>query len=947
MAKLGWLMLAAIVAVALVLIGQERPVGFEAEPGGTPEEQMWEVLLLMGVGDKQPAEWHGSVRVEGGELLEIEGYRFELPDRLLPLGGWRMTTKIERITRPERREQKLLPKGVLLRGTARRVVATTAGGECAFTPAALAIGVPQSCAGGRMAVHRVPAATDLSGTELRQHDFPSIGSGNDGALWATWLSYHDRQEELNFRRYFKGRWTRLIPVGRASADLWRPHAVTDSGGQPWLIWAQQKDSNWDIYAMPWEVNAWGDAIRLSRGALPDIEPHVARAGDGTVYVVWQSMQGRWSQVQMAYRRDGKWSEPLAVTSGEANHWEPAVAAGKDGRAWIVWDRYNASYDVEARSFAPTSGFTGVRTVAASDRMEAYASVAVDAAGRPWIAWETGGANWGKDTGPLSPRQSGSVLGDTRYVEVVCLDGGIWKSPAAVQFTDALGEGANSVSRPLLFASGDGSVWMTFQRRYSRQARNPSTHWERVLTRMEGDHWMQPVLLPRSAGRNSTRMSMAEADGRLWLFWNSEGRQYGFMSRPRAHRVIAGSLPMPGPSVAAQLSEYRPPANSSSPVHTDEAGDLKAIREHRVQLGKETLRIVRGDLHRHTELSQDQGGYQDGSLPEFYRYMIDAANMDFGASTDHQAGGIDYWNFMTLKMADMYHFPERFVPLYGYERNLGFPHGHRNIIHTVRNYAIVPFFQRPDDKYLLPDLPDGELLTFNSNSYGGGIENDTKLLYEELRKSGGMAIPHTSGSSGMGTDWRDNDPSLEPLVEIYQGDRHNYEHQGAPRGVNQGEEKKAIGGFQQAGMVWNAWKKGYKLGVIASSDHFSTHISYAMVYTPRQDRKSIFDAMSKRHAYGATDNIVLDFRMGEHFMGDVFRASKPAPLRVKARGTAPIAAVHFIRDGVYVHKAAPGTREVSVEYLDPKPGPGEHWYYVRVEQANGELAWSSPIWVTYR
>lgn len=945
MAKLGLLIAAAV--VALVLIGQERPVGFETEPGGTAEEQMWEVLVLMGVGDAQPAEWNGSVRVEGGELLEIEGYRFELPDRMLPQGGWRMTTKVERITRPEGREQSLLPKGVLLRGTGQRVTASTSQGECTVELSALVVGVSLRCLGGRMEVQRVPAATDLSGTELRQHDFPSIGAGADGALWATWLSYHDRQEELNFRRYWKGRWTRLIPVGRASADLWRPHAVTDAGGQPWLIWSQQTDGNWDIYAMPWEVNAWGDAVRLSRGALPDIEPHVARGGDGTVYVVWQAMQGRWSQVQITYRKDGKWSEPLAVTSGEGNHWEPAVAAGKDGRAWIVWDRYGPSYDVEARSFVPASGFTAVQRVAVSDRMEAYASVTVDASGRPWIAWETGGANWGKDTGPLSPRQNGSVLGDTRRIEVVCLDGGVWKSPGPVQFTDALQMGANELSRPLLHAGGDGSVWMTFKRRYSRLARNPSTHWETFLTRLEGEGWMQPVLLPRSAARKSTRMALAEAGGRLWMFWGAEGRQYGFMSRPRAHRVMAGSLPMPDPAAQARLAEYRPLPNTSKIVHADEAGDLKVIREHRVKVGKETLRIVRGDLHRHTELSQDQGGYQDGSLPEFYRYMIDAAGMDFGASTDHQAGGIDYWNFMTLKMADMYHFPERFVPLYGYERNLGFPHGHRNIVHTSRNYPIVPFFQRPDDKFLLPDLPDGELLTFNSNSYGGGIENDTKLLYEELRKSGGMAIPHTSGSSGMGTDWRDNDTSLEPLVEIYQGDRHSYEHQGAPRGVKVGEEKKAIGGFQSAGMVWNAWKKGYKLGVIASSDHFSTHISYAMVYTPSQDRRAIFDSMLKRHAYGATDNIVLDFRMGEHFMGDVFRASKPEPLRVKARGTGPVAAVHIIRDGVYVHKAAPGGRDVNVEFLDRSPGKGEHWYYVRIEQADGELAWSSPIWVTYR
>ena len=33
---------------------------------------------------------------------------------------------------------------------------------------------------------------------------------------------------------------------------------------------------------------------------------------------------------------------------------------------------------------------------------------------------------------------------------------------------------------------------------------------------------------------------------------------------------------------------------------------------------------------------------------------------------------------------------------------------------------------------------------------------------------------------MGTDWRDNDKELEPLVELYQGDRVSAEYEGAPR-----------------------------------------------------------------------------------------------------------------------------------------------------------------------
>ncbi len=82
------------------------------------------------------------------------------------------------------------------------------------------------------------------------------------------------------------------------------------------------------------------------------------------------------------------------------------------------------------------------------------------------------------------------------------------------------------------------------------------------------------------------------------------------------------------------------------------------------------------------------------------------------------------------------------------------------------------------------------------------------------------------------------------------------------------------------------------------------------------------------------------------MGDKFRAREKQKIRVRAAGTGEIAAVHLIRDGKFIYAARPGSREVDLEYLDAEAGPGDHWYYVRIEQANGELAWSSPIWVTY-
>jgi len=40
------------------------------------------------------------------------------------------------------------------------------------------------------------------------------------------------------------------------------------------------------------------------------------------------------------------------------------------------------------------------------------------------------------------------------------------------------------------------------------------------------------------------------------------------------------------------------------------------------------------------------------------------------------------------------------------------------------------------------------------------------------------------------------------------------------------------------------------------------------------------------------------------------------------------------------------RDYRLQFIDPDPLPGEHYYYVHVTQIDEEQAWSSPIWVTY-
>jgi hypothetical protein len=110
------------------------------------------------------------------------------------------------------------------------------------------------------------------------------------------------------------------------------------------------------------------------------------------------------------------------------------------------------------------------------------------------------------------------------------------------------------------------------------------------------------------------------------------------------------------------------------------------------------------------------------------------------------------------------------------------------------------------------------------------------------------------------------------------------------------------------------------------------------------RQGILDAIRKRHTYAATDNIIVDFRLGSALMGDIVESSAPPKLTVHIIGTAPIAQVDLIKNNKYVHQIKPQTTEVNFEYLDNAFEAGESYYYVRIEQSDHQLAWSSPIWV---
>jgi hypothetical protein len=203
---------------------------------------------------------------------------------------------------------------------------------------------------------------------------------------------------------------------------------------------------------------------------------------------------------------------------------------------------------------------------------------------------------------------------------------------------------------------------------------------------------------------------------------------------------------------------------------------------------------------------------------------------------------------------------------------------------------------------------------------------------------------------MGTDWRDRDPVAEPVVEIFQGHRQSYEETNAPMAaVNEAE---SIQGYRPAGFVWEAFKKGARLGFQASSDHVSTHLSYGMALVEDETPEALIQAFQQRHSYAAQDNVILDIRSGDHLMGDEFTSSAQPQLDIRVLGTTPIRKIDIVRQvegesPAYVAAFEPGEADVQFTWTDRDARVGKvNMYYVRVQQTNEALAWASPFWIRY-
>jgi hypothetical protein len=908
-----------------------------ASPQATPAPPSITLLLTFGLKATKSETWDGKATVSGGAIASTEGRHFSAGDEIGGPGSWKCVTRRDEVApyadihytemRPGSKPEALFqPVGVFLTihpAAATRVAVETAQGAFDFALDDIK-DTPTPELDGRASVVRVGSAEKLSTPEY-EDDEPAIAALPNGAIAAAWVAYRGA-DRVFLRMRSNDAWSAPELVTPRFADIFRCAIATQPDGAIWVFWTERSKDEWQLWGRRKKGASWQGAERLAtEGSNTFLR--AASSPDGQVFLVWQSYRGGQSDIFLRAFSNGTWSNEMRVSESPANDWEPAVAAGPDGAAYIAWDTYDkGNYDVQFRAFQ-NGKLEPLRPLTTSPRFQAHASVAIDGRGLPWVAWDESGVNWAKDQGFLIPVPLATPIHQQRSVRLASWDGTGWLEPRqkpAELFPEAMRQNAE---HPQIAFDGRGSLTLVFRHWTRRNARTIGSPiaWENFVARFDGAQWTEPAPLPASAGSIEKIPALTrDPSGDIWSAWMTDARPFATMI-PKNADIYCARLGS-GPPAAFKVTTFQlftEPFAEAIPVHRNDAADVRAIRAYTITNNGRQYKIYRGDMHRHTDVSQDFK--YDGSLLEGYRYALDAASFDYIALTDHQTGyDQEFTWWQNQKLVDLFLIPGTFTPLYGSERSLPYPNGHRNTIFAHRGVRTLP-------------IPPEEM----------SAKTGAAKLYQYLKKNNGISMPHSSATD-QGTDWRDNDPEVEPLVEIYQGYRNSYEYEGAPKAATALNQPAQKSGWQPLGFVWNAWAKGYKLGVQASSDHWSTHISYACLLAEKFTREGLVDAIRKRHAYGATDNIILDVRMRSgketYIMGDSFQSETAPQVTVHAIGTGAIQQVDIIKNRKFAYTARPGGKEANFDYTDEDFGAGDNYYYVRVLQEDGQIAWSSPVWV---
>ncbi len=255
-------------------------------------------------------------------------------------------------------------------------------------------------------------------------------------------------------------------------------------------------------------------------------------------------------------------------------------------------------------------------------------------------------------------------------------------------------------------------------------------------------------------------------------------------------------------------------------------------------------------------------------------------------------------------------------------------------------------------------------------------NTLKKVYKLFSSKDMISIPSFTMAQSHGFSFDDFSPEFERVVEIYNA-------WGSSECSIKEENKYPITSKSKKGTtewkdgsILNALMKNKRFGFVSGglddrsfysalfdTDQQQYNPGLTAILADQHNRAALFEALYNRHCYATTgERIIVGFSIAGHIMGSEISTAQKPGLHVNRHiagyvaGTEVLEKVEIIHNGKVLHSVPlDGKTHVDFEYddmtqladtslKDPKTGDLFSFYYLRVTQKDGHMAWSSPIWV---
>lgn len=371
-------------------------------------------------------------------------------------------------------------------------------------------------------------------------------------------------------------------------------------------------------------------------------------------------------------------------------------------------------------------------------------------------------------------------------------------------------------------------------------------------------------------------------------------------------------------------------------------NVSAETSWKFTVGEPSYNLYFGQMHSHTDYS-DGSGSLSSALDYIYNLPEDA-NVDYVAFTDHsnyfdKNGGTNpegalfdlslatetsrnMWLEYTETIDAFNAKQNKVLAIGGFEMTWSSGPGHMNTFNTEgivsRNNQIL-----------------------NNKTNNAGIQAYYQLLSEDAGEGSISQFNHPGWMFGTFVDFAFWDKKVDERVQLIE--------------VSNGSGQVGASGYFPSYECYNmALDQGWHLAPAMNQDNHggrwgNANEARGVILAEDLTEENIYDAIYNRRAYATEDrNLEVLYTVNDRWLGSIF-TEMPETLNVRVQFNDPDAAdsitkIEVVVDSGKVAYEWTDAADLAAGLVEASLEPNYRYYYIRITQADGDLAFTAPVWV---